>query len=141
MKLKRTLRGGSADIFFDMTPMIDCVFQLLIFFMVTTVFLEVQGFIIDLPSTAQQQEEEQQQKKDVNIQVSASGEYTVAGTPVSATGLASAIKGAMDEANNKSIIIQGDPEATHKSVIYVMDMAQGVGVEQMAFAIEQEESQ
>jgi len=46
----------------------------------------------------------------------------------------------MDEANNKNIIIQGAPEATQKTVIYAMDMAIGVGAEQMAFAVEEQEA-
>ena len=124
----------------DLTPLIDCIFLLLIFFMVTTVFIEVQGLVVDLPSQAEAQEE-QQQKKDVNILVNAAGDYNVAGTPVPANGLAAAIKGAMDEANNRNVIIQGDPESTHKSIVYAMDMATGVGAEQMAFAIEQQEDQ
>lgn len=70
--------------------------------------------------------------------VSATGEYTVAGTPVQPSGLAAAIKGAMDEANNRNIIIQGDPESKHKSIVYAMDMATGVGAEQLAFAVEQQ---
>ena len=124
----------------DLTPLIDCVFLLLIFFMVTTVFIDVQGLVIDLPSAAENQEEEQQQqKKDVNILVSATGEYTVSGSPVSVAGLAGAIKGAMEEANNKNVIIQGDPQARHSDVVRVMDAATGVGAEQMAFAIEEAE--
>ena len=122
----------------DLTPLIDCVFLLLIFFMVTTVFIDLQGLLVDLPSDADA-EEQQQQKKDVNVLVSAIGEYTVAGTPVTSAGLASAIKGAMDDANNEDIIIHGDPESSHKAVVYLMDMAVGVGAKQMAFVIEQQE--
>lgn len=121
----------------DLTPLIDCVFLLLIFFMVTTVFIEVQGLIVDLPSTDQAQEEQQQKKKDVNILVSASGEYTVSGSTVSKEFLADAIMGAMDENNNRNVIIQGDTESKHGAIVYVMDMATKVGAEQMAFAVEQ----
>ena len=124
----------------DLTPLIDCVFLLLIFFMVTTVFIDVQGLVVDLP-TAAESEEEQQQKKDVNILVTASGEYRVAGTIVSSAGLAAAIKGAMDESKNENVIIQGDPESSHRSVVYAMDMATSVGAKQLAFAIEQAEGQ
>jgi len=124
----------------NLTPLIDCVFQLLIFFMVTTVFIEVKGLVVDLPAPGEQAEEQQQQKKDVNILVSAAGEYSVAGSRVPGSGLAAAILGAMDEAKNKNIIIQGAPEATHKSVVYAMDMATSVGAEQMAFAVEEQEA-
>ena len=137
-RVRRESLIGEGEV--DLTPLIDCVFLLLIFFMVTTVFIEVQGLVVDLPSSADSQEE-QQQKKDVNILVSGTGEFTVAGTPSSRENLASAIKGAMDEANNRNVIIQGEPEALHRSIVYAMDMATSVGAEQLAFAIEQDEEQ
>ena len=124
----------------ELTPLIDCIFLLLIFFMVTTVFIEVKGLVVDLPSAAETQDE-QQQKKDVNIQVSATGEYTVAGELTSATALSMAIRGAMDEFKNRNVIIHGDPDAEHRFIVYVMDMAQGQGAEGMAFAIEQSEDE
>lgn len=124
----------------DMAPLIDCVFLLLIFFMLSTTFITIKGLVVDLPGAADA-EEQQQQKKDVNINVSADGEYTVVGAKASASELASAIKGAMDVNNNRNIIIQGDPVAKHKDIVYVMDMAYSVGAEGMAFAIEQESGQ
>ena len=136
-KLRRESLIGEGEV--DLTPLIDCVFLLLIFFMVTTVFIEVQGMVVDLPTAADQDEEQQQQKKDVNIHITAEGEYTVVGEIVSSTGLASAIKGAMDLANNRSVIIQGNPESLHKSIIYAIDMATSVGAENFAFAIEEQE--
>ena len=123
----------------DLTPLIDCIFLLLIFFMVTTVFIDVKALVVDLPGAADSQDE--QQIKDVNILVSASGEYTVAGEPASATGLSMAIAGAMDLANNRKVIIQGDEETEHRYIVHAMDMAQGQGAEQMAFVIEQEEEE
>jgi biopolymer transport protein ExbD len=84
----------------DLTPLIDCVFLLLIFFMVTTVFIEVQGLVVDLPSSSDSQEEQQQKKKDVNVLVTSTGEYQVSGNIVPRATLVGALKGAMDEANN-----------------------------------------
>ncbi len=124
----------------NIAPLIDCIFLLLIFFMVTTAFIEVKGLVVDLPGAGEEaQEQEQQQKKDVTIQVTARGEYIVSGEQIAASELASAIRTAMELANNKNIIIYGDPEAFHKEVVYVMDMAQGQGVVGMAFAVEQKE--
>ncbi len=124
----------------DLTPMTDCIFLLLIFFMITTVFIDVRGIQIDLPG-AGDQSEEQQKKKDVNISVSASGDYIVSGSPVPAEALAGAIKGAMDQNNNRNVIIQGDPQTPHKFIVFAMDKAKEVDAEGMAFAYEQEQDQ
>ena len=137
--MKRRVRRDSyiGEQEMDLTPLIDCIFVLLIFFMVTTVFIDVKGLVIDLPGEGQSQDEQQQQKKDVNIFISASGEYTVSGERVPASMLASAIRGAMHEANNKNVIIQGEEVTEHRYIVFAMDMAQGQGAEQMAFAVEQ----
>ena len=137
-KVKRESIIGEGEV--ELTPLIDCIFLLLIFFMVTTVFIDVKGLVVDLPSAADSQDE-QQQKKDVNIQVSVSGEYTVAGEITSSSGLSMAIRGAMDEFNNRNVIIHGDPDTEHRYIVYAMDMAQGQGAEGMAFAIEQSEDE
>lgn len=133
-RVRRESLIGEGEV--ELTPLIDCIFLLLIFFMVTTVFIDVKGLVVDLPSSADSQDE-QQQKKDVNIQVSATGEFSVAGVVVTASGLSMAIRGAMDEFNNRNVIIHGDPDSEHRYIVYAMDMAQGMGAEGMAFAIEQ----
>ena len=141
MIIKRKNVGGIvlAEAEMDMTPMTDCIFLLLIFFMVTTAFIDIRGLVVDLP-TAGEQQEEQQKKKDVNVTISAEGNYTVSGSPVTAEALASAIKGAMEANNNKNVIFQGDPQAPHGAVVYAMDVAKGQGAEAMAFAVEQQAS-
>lgn len=136
MRMRR--KSLSSELEINLTPVIDACFLLLIFFMITTTFIDIKGLTIDLPSAdSAQNNEDQKTKKDVNIQVSANGEYSVNGETVSATELSSAIKAAMDVNNNRNVIIHGDPEAEHKFIIYAMDMAQGQGAEGMAFAIEQ----
>jgi len=135
MKKRKSEGGGQlGEQKINMTPMTDCIFMLLLFFMITTTFIDVNGIIVDLPMGASQSQEEQK-KKDVNITVSTTGEYTVDGKIVSAQELPDEIKKAMDMSNNRNIIIQGDPQTAHKNIVYVMDMAQGQGAEGMAFAI------
>ena len=64
----------------DLTPLIDCVFLLLIFFMVTTVFIHSKGLDVDLP--AQSEATEQQEKKDINIHIDAQGRIQISGEDV-----------------------------------------------------------
>jgi len=137
--MKRKRRNSlNSELAINLTPVIDACFLLLIFFMITTTFIDIKGLTIDLPSADNSQNnEEQKSKKDVNIQVSSNGEYSVNGEVVSATELSSAIKTAMDLNNNRNVIIHGDPDSEHKFIVYAMDMAQGQGAEGMAFAIEQ----
>ena len=124
----------------NMSPLIDCVFLLLIFFMVTTVFVENKGMVIDLPMGGDDQQDDQQQqaeRKDVGIFINDRGEYQVNGQNVPAAELASAIKSTMESTGSKNVVIQGDTNAQNRYVIYAMDMAQGQGAEAMAFAVEE----
>ena len=117
----------------NLTPLVDCVFLLLIFFMVTTVFIHAKGLIVDLPGMAEA-EEQQTKKKDINIIVNADGTIEIAGEPVDRTLLGSTIEKLMVEYQNENIIIQGDREAPHNDIVYVMDEAKRVNVVDIAFA-------
>ena len=117
----------------NLTPLVDCVFLLLIFFMVTTVFIHAKGLIVDLPGMAEA-EEQQTKKKDINIIVNADGTIEIAGEPVDRTLLGSTIEKLMVEYQNENIIIQGDREAPHNDIVYVMDEAKRVHVVDIAFA-------
>ncbi len=117
----------------NLTPLVDCVFQLLIFFMVTTVFIQAKGLAVDLPGKAEQ-EEQQSKKKDINIIVSEDGSYEIGGESVDKYDLAQRIQQLMDIYDNQNVIIQGDKEALHKDIVYVMDMAKSAGAKDIAFA-------
>jgi len=120
----------------DLTPLIDCVFLLLIFFMVTTVFLHTKGLEVDLPAKS---DPVQEQKKDINVLLDENGRIEIRGEAIEKMALGPRLVLAMDEANNKNIIIQAQPECAQKHVVYVVDTAKGVGVEGIAFAREEEE--
>ena len=56
MKLERNKRRGAGELALEMTPMIDVVFLLLIFFMLATTFDDKAGIKIDLPKSAIREE-------------------------------------------------------------------------------------
>ena len=113
-----------------MTPLIDCVFLLLVFFMVTTVFLHTKGLDVDLPAQSQSVEE---QKKDINVILDHDGQVEIGGEPVQPQALAKRLVSAMKEARNENIIVQADGECAQKHVVYVVDTAKEVGVQGIAF--------
>ena len=120
----------------DLTPLVDCVFLLLIFFMVTTVFLHTKGLVVDMPAQSEAVEE---QKKDINVLLDRDGNIEVRGEAVQASELAQRLTVAMEEANNENIIVQADGECAQRHVIFVVDEARKVGVKGIAFAREEEE--
>ena len=120
----------------DLTPLIDCVFLLLIFFMVTTVFLHTKGLEVDMPAQSEAVEE---QKKDINVLLDSEGKIELKGEAIKPGDLVQRLVKAMEEANNKNIIIQADGECPQKYVVFVVDKAKEVGVEGIAFAREASE--
>ena len=116
----------------DLTPLIDCVFLLLIFFMVTTVFIHARGLDVDLPRASQATE--QQEKKDINIIVERDGRIEIGGEEVPPGELRARIERAMVENRNDNVIIQGDRDVAQSRVVEVVDAAKGVGVKGIAFA-------
>jgi biopolymer transport protein ExbD len=119
----------------DLTPMIDCVFLLLIFFMVTTVFLHTKGLDVDLPAKSESQQ--QQEKKDINVVIDSRGRIQIGGEDVLPAALATRLERAMQEANNDNIIIQGHPDCPQEHVVAVVDAAKKANVAGIAFAREE----
>ncbi len=113
-----------------MTPLIDCVFLLLVFFMVTTVFLHTKGLDVDLPAQSQSVEE---QKKDINVILDHEGMIEIGGDPVEPEDLAKRLTRAMEEARNENIIVQANAECSQRHVVFVVDTAKEVGVQGIAF--------
>ena len=120
----------------DMTPLIDCVFLLLIFFMVTTVFSTPQTLRVDLPKAA---ESDMPPEKDLNIVISKTGEMELNGLPVTMDELEQRLREAKEMYRSKVLIIKADRQCLHGMVVDVMDAAKAVGIDELAIATEQEE--
>jgi biopolymer transport protein ExbD len=118
----------------DLTSLIDCVFLLLIFFMVTTVFIHTKGLDVDLPAKSETTE---QKKKDINVHVGAQGRIRIGGVDAAPSALVARLKQAMQEANNDNIIIQGHPDCAQERIVLVVDAAKAADVAGIAFAKEE----
>ena len=116
--------------------MIDCVFQLLIFFMVTTVFAVQSGLKVDLPTSSTS---DAPPEKDLSIVISDKGEMDLNGTRVTMDNLEEQLRQQKDIFGSKVLIIKADKKSFHGVVVDVMDAAKIVGIEQLAIATDEEE--
>jgi len=114
----------------DLTPLTDCVFLLLIFFMVSTTFIATKGISVDLPRGSG----ESRPTKDVNIVVDRDGVIQVNGQTTAVPELAERIGAVMEANNTRNAILEADRAVLHERIVEIMDVARGKGIEGIAFA-------
>jgi len=119
----------------NITPLIDIVFLLLIFFMVSTTFQTESQLRVQLPEAAEQQTAET--PAPLEIVVSADGQYAIDGRELSDNRLATLIRALRDAAAGDGelpIVIRADARAPHQAVVRVMDAASRVGLRNLSIA-------
>ena len=132
-------RSAKPDTGINLTPLIDVVFLLLIFFMVTTTFTRETRMLITLPE-ADGEALVSQQQVVLELVVSRDGSYSVNGQNL-INGDIKTIMAALKEASegNKDIplMITADAQSTHQAVITAMDAAGRLGFETLNIATQQ----
>ena len=116
-------------------PLIDVLLVILIFLMVTTTYQRVAELQITLPEADADQAK--QRPKEINVGVDAQGRYVIDRTVVTFTGaasLADSLKRAAGDAKDPVVVINADANATHQSVIHVMEAARLAGFVHITFA-------
>lgn len=124
----------------NLTPMIDVVFLLLLFFMITTSFVRESALQIDLPQATGEQRDD---LEPINIVISAEGEVLVNDIPI-ATMTDAVMRRALTEAagdrDNPQIVISADAESAYQLIITAMDNAQQLGYHRVTLATRQNET-
>lgn len=124
----------------NLVPMIDVLLVILIFLVITTTYSKFTELEINLPQSAADAVDKNIERPNViDISVDAAGGYTVNGTPVKFTGIASlqnALHSAADDKPDPLVIINADAKATHQSVINVMEAARVAGYNKITFTAE-----
>ena len=115
----------------DLTPLINCKFLLLIFFMVATTFVNPKGLSVDLPGG---QGEDSRATKDLNVVIEDDGTLSVNGESIVQAELANRIQEIMAAENTKNVILEAARNTSHGDVVKVVDIARGQGIEAVAFA-------
>lgn len=114
----------------DLTPLLDVVFILLIFFIVTTVFVRETGVEIDKPTAVSTK---QLQSAVILIAITASREVVYAGTNIGIKGVRSTLSHAIKN-NPKPLVIQADKSVPTELLVKVIDQAKLAGVANVSIA-------
>jgi biopolymer transport protein ExbD len=137
MKFKRAVRE---DLTINMTPLIDVVFLLLIFFMVTTTFSRETRLMVNLPEA--DAELANTDATSIEIIVARDGTYSINGRALINNRLETLIRGLELESTgdrNLPIVLIADAEATHQSVVTAMDGIGRTGFTRLSIATQRPE--
>lgn len=125
MRFSRNLK---AETKVDLVPMIDVVFQLVLFFLVTSSFRVTGGLEVDIPSSGTQ---EALSRDQVIIELTADGELFLNGDEVTMTTLGPAVDQVTGGDLSASLILRASEQSPYGSFIAIMDQLKGRGYEQL----------
>ena len=129
MRFRDTKRD--TNIIINITPLIDIVFILLIFFAVTTSFVTPSSIKMDLPKAKGEAVED---KKNIRVAVDSAGALYIDGEPIKDEELEGRLKTLKDLHPEATVIIEADEKAMHGKVVFVIKKAKSVDYTKFAIA-------
>ena len=131
MDFRRKRRNGITEI--NLTPLIDVVFLLLLFFLITSTFAgENPGIQVELPKANAQSV--QGESENILVTVTEEGRFLFESRAVSGEELKTELTTRRQQAKDAVVIVQADTKTNHGKVVEVMDIAKQVGFNQLAIA-------
>ncbi len=119
----------------NLIPMIDVLLVILIFLMITTTYSKDAELKINLPTA--DAEKQSERANEVNVTVSATGQYTIERKPVAFSSVGAfgeLLRQAAAGLKDPIVVINADANASHQSVIQVMEAARLAGLSHVSFA-------
>jgi len=129
----RFRRNQKPKLGIELTPLIDVVFLLLIFFMVSTTFVANPGIKVNLPEASSRPVSEK--PETIEITLTKEKRVYLGGQEVALEGLKSGLaERVKQQGEAPSLLIRADGEVAHAQVVFVMDQAYQVGISQLSIA-------
>ena len=125
--------GDEEEAAIDITPMLDVVFILLIFFIVTATFIKEAGIDVNRPNAATAVKKE---KANILIAITAKNEIWIDRRKVDIRSVRPNIERLHAENPKGTVVIQADKESKTDTLIQVMDAAREAGVYDVAIAVQ-----
>ena len=121
----------------NIVPMIDVIFAILAFLIISTLFLtRSEGLPVNLPSavTAQTQNTEK-----INVTIQADGKIYLNRQPLELSELATAVRQLMPSESPILVLVNADAEVSHGQVVTVMDRLRQIEGVKLAIAVEEKQ--
>lgn len=115
----------------NITSLIDVLFLLLIFFMVSSTFVEQPGMKLELPESKSAASEK---IKDLILEIKTDDSLILNNEPVSIDNLENKFKELLPNLEEKSLVLKADKNVSHGTVVAVMDLAKLSGLEKLIIA-------
>ena len=128
---RRSILEQDEETEINLSPMIDCIFILLIFFIVTTVFVEEKGLQVSKPDAAVAASTEENER--VVLEITQQNKVLVDGVEVSLAEVAARVqKGVTDP--ETPVVIRAHEKAAHGIFVSVWDAAKRAGAVTLSFS-------
>ncbi len=129
-RFKNSSSSDSGEPGIDLSPMLDCVFILLIFFIVTTTFVDETGVEVDKPQAASAA---QLEKTSIMIALTKKGEVVYGGREIGINGVQPLVK-RMIAKEDVPVIVQADKEAPAGLLVRIIDESKLAGATKVSIA-------
>ncbi len=133
MRRRRVFSAVAKNEEINISPLIDMVFILLIFFIVTTVFVEETGVEVTKPEAASQI---QLEKNSILIAITANNNVVYGGRDIGVSGVRAIVNRLVTEDPNMPVIIQADENVPTRLLVRVLDEAKLAGAVSVNIATE-----
>lgn len=132
--MRRIYQKKDEEVGVDLTPMLDVIFIMLIFFIVTTSFVKESGIDVNRPSA---KTAKTKQKASILVAIKKSGEIWIQRRKVNIRAVRSNIERLYAESPEGTVVIQADKNSQTGILIDVMDQIKLAGVESIAISANQ----
>lgn len=129
-------RARKRSLIINLTSLIDVLFLLLIFFMVSTTFVSQPAISLQLP-TAEHSEAARQ--TPVVVHIDQYGKVYINDEPIELALLEEALLSRLRDQSEKAVVLKADSRVQHGIVIHVLDLIKGAGVKKLVVATEPEQ--
>jgi len=124
-------RSGTPQPTINIAPLVDVVFLLVIFFAVSTTFLETAGLELELPASTSTA---QREPKEITVFLEADGSVTLGDRKLSREELGPQLRSELERAERKIVVLRADARTTHGEVVKIMDLIRDAGAEGLTVA-------